>query len=310
MAPLPRLAASPAPRPTLSLALALGLALATPTALHAQTTAYQAADGTSSIYLANAKANLVLNVSNASFNAGYLHEEAGPSWEYGFSFSGKPSSDLTAQIFQTGSSPAAIGGGGSFGHHHIFSPSLANLNPHSPWRDDWAIVNITYTGSTFYTVPNSSTTTTIKQQFNGITILPTYNAFLNAPGVNLLLGLAAGINRTNNVGSLKSVTVNTPVSSSSSGATVVQQQSAYLGAYATAIGAPLYSDIVMIPKKLPWIAFDAFTRSNLAAANRYGEGGLGIFLAQPGKPTNVLGGISLGWKNGARTIALVGGWCF
>jgi hypothetical protein len=280
------------------------------TALRAQTSAYQAADGTSSIYLANAKANLVYNVSDSKFDVGYLHEEAGPSWEYGFSFSGKPASDLSTQIFQTGNSPAAIGGGGSFGHHHIFSPSLANLDPRSPWRDDWAIVNVTYTGSTFYTVPNSTTTATIRQQFNGISVLPTYNAFLNAPGMNLLLGLAAGVNRTNNLSSLKAVTVDTPVYQASSGTTVVQQQSAYLGPYSTSIGIPLYSDFVIIPKKLPWIDFDAFTRSNLASANRYGEGGVGLFLAQPGKPTQVLGGISLGWKDGVRAIALVGGWAF
>ncbi len=296
--------------PALALGVGAALALAAAPALSAQTAAYQTADGTSSIYLANARANLVYNVSSTTFDVGYLHEEAGPSWEYGFSFTGKPSSDVVTQIFQAGSSPPAIGGGGSFGHHHIFSPSLANLNPRSPWRDDWAIVNITYLGSTFYTVPNTTTTATTRQQFNGISVLPTYNALLNAPGMNVLLGLAAGINRTSNVSSLKSVTVETPGAPSSAGATVVQQQSAYLGAYSTAIGAPLYSDFVLIPKKLPWLAFDAFTRSNLAAANRYGEGGVGIFLAQPGKPTNVLGGISLGWKNGARTIALVGGWCF
>jgi hypothetical protein len=297
-------------RLALGLLAALALCLAAVPALHAQTAAYQAAGGTSSIYLANAKANLVYNISSTTFDVGYLHEEAGPSWEYGFSFTGKPASDLTTQLFQAGSAPPAIGGGVSFGHHHIFSPSLANLNPSSPWRDDWAIVNVTYTGSSFYTVPNATTTAVVKQQFNGFTVLPTYNAFLNAPGMNVLLGVAAGVNRTSNISSLTSVTVNTPVVQSGSGAAVVQQQSAYLGAFSTSIGVPLYSDLVLIPKKLPWMAFDAFTRSNLARTNRYGEGGIGLFLAQPGKPTNVLGGISLGWKNGARTIALVGGWCF
>jgi hypothetical protein len=291
-------------------ALCLLPALCFVPALHAQTTAYQTADGTSSIFLANSKANLVFNVSSAQFSAGYLHEQAGPSLEYGFSFSGKPSSDVTTQLFQSGSSPAAIGGGLSIGRHQIFSPSLATQTPTSLLRDDWGIVNVTYSGSTFYTLPNSSTTTTNRQQFNAITVLPTYNALLNAPRVNLLLGIAAGVSTTNNLSSLTIVTVNTPVSTSTTGASVVQTQTAYLGPYSTAIGAPLYSDFIAIPKKLPWIAFDAFTRSNLAPTNRFGEGGLGLFLAQPGKPTKVLGGISLGWKNGARTIALVGGWAF
>jgi hypothetical protein len=288
--------------------IAIAISLTSP--IWSQTSAYQSADGNSSILLANAKANLVFNVSDTKFDVGYLREEAGPSWEYGFSFSGKPSSDLMTQIFQTGNSPPAIGGGGSVGRHHVFSPSLAHLKPNSPWRDDWFLVNMTYTGSTFDTVPNASTTTYTKQQFNGFTILPTYDAVLNAPGMNLILGIAAGVNRTNNLSSLKSVIVNTPVYVASSGGSVVQQQSAYLGAYSTAMGAPLYSDFVIIPKALPWIDFDVFTRSNLASANRYGEGGIGLFVAQPKTPTAVLGGISLGWKNGARTIALVGGWSF
>jgi hypothetical protein len=90
----------------------------------------------------------------------------------------------------------------------------------------------------------------------------------------------------------------------------VQSTSAYLGNYAEAWNVPIYDDLVFIPTKTEWLSFDAFERSNVLATDGYAEGGFGIFIAQPSKPTKVLGGISVGWKNGARAIGIVGGWSF
>jgi hypothetical protein len=288
--------------------IAIALFVGVPLAIHSQTSAYQSADGTSAIFLNNAKANLVLNVSDSKFNVGYLIEQAARSPEFGIHFSGKPNSDVTAQIFQSANSPAEIDGGGSLGWHGIFFPGAGQAKPTDHLRDDWGLVDITYTRSTFDTVATASTTA-VAQHFNGFTILPTYDALFNFPGINFLMGLAAGVNRTNNVSSLKSVEVTTTETQGST-ISVVQQQSAYLGNYTTAIGAPVYSDFVVIPKKTDWLSFDAFERSNVATANRYAEGGLGLFLSKPSAPTQVLGGISLGWKDGKRTVALVGGWSF
>jgi hypothetical protein len=67
---------------------------------------------------------------------------------------------------------------------------------------------------------------------------------------------------------------------------------------------------VAIPKQASWIDFDLFTRWNAAHAGRYSEGGMGIFVARPKAPTKVLGGISIAWKNGVPTYAIVGGFAF
>jgi hypothetical protein len=67
---------------------------------------------------------------------------------------------------------------------------------------------------------------------------------------------------------------------------------------------------VFIPKHLNWLSFDAFERANVVSSVRYAEGGVGIFLSKPDKPTDVLGGLSVGWKDGKSVVSIVEGWTF
>jgi hypothetical protein len=289
-----------------------------------QTTAYQSADGLSSVYIQNAKSNLTYNVSDTKFDIGFLHEppDAPVNCDLhqrthplivGLDITGKPSSDVITQFFQSGNAPPAIGVSGSLGTNQLLRKPLQCQEDRDHARFDAFLTTISVTGSTFKTIPNATATTATTQHFYGFSVLPTYDIYLNAYGANILLGFAAGINRTNNVSNLTSVNLTTTNSTTTTGTTsvsVTQQQTVYQGTYTTAIGAPLYSDFVVIPNFAPWLSFDAFMRSNLVPANRFAEGGLGLFLAQPGKAEQVLGGLSLGWKDGARTIAVVGGWTF
>jgi hypothetical protein len=139
--------------------------------------------------------------------------------------------------------------------------------------------------------------------------MPTYNALVNIPDFSFLVGVSGGLNRTNNVSDLKKVEIDTTDSASGS-VSVVSQTDAYLGAYNESVGVPIYSDFVFIPKKLPWISFDAFERANVVPTNGYAEGGAGIYIAKPDKPTEVLGGLSVGWKDGKSMVAVVAGWSF
>jgi hypothetical protein len=359
----------------------LVLAFGATSALLAQTTAYQDADGQSSLYLMNSSAVLTYNVSASKFTIGYLHEpnvtmdqslsdlkrlrvddeiklnqlkspssdapqadkdayekqklfysleiqaldgkiqqvkDTAPKHlknpEFGLSFSGKPSADLGGQIFQTSNSPASISGGGSVGVHGLKAepPALVgadnNIGKPPLFQDDSFLVYFDFTRSTFDTVPTSSSTVTT-QHFDGFDILPTYNAFLSHKGWDYLIGISGGVNRTNNSGDLKKVVVNTTDAQSGT-VSIVSQESAYMGAYKVSTGVPIYSDLAIIPAKLEWLSFDIFERANAVSTNGYGEGGVGVFVAKPKKPTNVLGGVSAAWKNGKSTIAVVAGWTF
>lgn len=283
-----------------------------PCALLAQSSAYQSADGNTSIFLDNAKGSLIFNVSNTQFDFGYLHEAAGKSFLYGFDVTGKPSSDF-ASLFQNAKLPAGAGGSASLGRHKLFSQALTHQNETSRLRDDWVLLQVGFTRSSFETA-GDALSEPIKRSFNGYKSLAVYDALVNAPGATLLLGVATGVQQTNNLDALKSAVISTPLAISAPGISpfqVSQQASSgYFGNYKSFIGAPLYTDAVWVPKSLPWLDLDAFTRSNLTSVNRYIEGGLGLFIAKRDNPTQVLGGISVGWKNGSPTIAFVTGWSF
>jgi hypothetical protein len=225
---------------------------------------------------------------------------------YGVEFSGKPSTDLANQLFQSGNSPASISGGGSFGFHGLITHHGPITD--SALEDDWLLVNMTYTRSTFNTI-TAATTTPTAQHFNGFSVMPTMNLAFDISGFNFILGTAVGVSETNNVGDLKKVSVSTTDAQSGTVA-VVESKDAYLGDYATAINVPIYSDFIFIPHHLEWLSFQAFERANVLKATRYAEGGFGVFLATPKAKTKVLGGLNVGWKDGDRTIALVGGWTF
>jgi hypothetical protein len=276
--------------------------------LWAQTSAYQSADGDTSILLYNSPANLVFNISDTKFDVGYLHQGGGKGWQYGADITGKPSSDLGPQLTQRGSSPSAIGGSFTFGRHSPFT-DIATIDPtRLGLRDDWLVLQGSYSRSTFNTVADG-TVTVHSQRFDGVKAMAIYNALVRGPGMALLIGGAAGVSRTNNLGDMTSVTVATTLAQSS-GVSILQEDTAYYGTYKTSIGAPIYSDFVAVPNGLKWLDIDAFFRANPAKVNRYFEGGVGAFVADHSNVSKVLGGVSMGWKNGDPTISLVAGWSF
>jgi hypothetical protein len=297
-------------------ALCFVLLVSTSGVVIAQTSAYQDANGNSSISFLSGNANLVYNVSQTKFSLGLVHIPDGQSqkftWQergiYGVNFSGKPDTDLTNQIFQSGNSPATIAGGGVIGSHRVWAPLGSSQTDNTFFTDDWFLVRIDYTKSTFSTVASGSAAP-VAQHFNGFSIAPTYNCSLQTKKVMMLFGASGGISRVNNVDQLKQVSVDTTESQNGT-VSIVQTTSAYLGDYAEAYNVPIYSDLVFIPNKTAWLSFDAFERANVLKTDGYTEGGVGIFVAQPSKPTKVLGGISVAWKNGSTTIGIVGGWSF
>ncbi len=277
----------------------------------AQTSAYQSTDSTSSVLLYKSAANVIFNVTDAKFTVGYLHSPGDTGPLFGVSLFGKPSTSVSNQIFNT-TSQDSLGGTISAGTHGVFTSS----NKKTFLTDDWWAAQFTYTRS----ATNLVTDTMIQPQkrtFDGTKGMLTYNAYKNPNSdVTYLFGFSAGISRNNNIADLTPVTINTTSLQSADGVTpsfqAVKTDSGYTGTYRTYIGAPIYSDFVLLPhpKPIEWLTLDLFTRSNAAHFDRYVEGGVGLFIADPTTPTKVLGGITLAWKNGAPTWGVVAGWSF
>ena len=278
-----------------------------------QTSAYQTSDSTSSILIYNpdqnnpSTANVVFNVASTEFTAGYLHLAPAEGWSWGFGVFGKPSTGLSNQIFQT-SAGDKIGGSITFGYHSLAGQA-------NGWMvDDWLMLQLTYTHSAAEIITDASSPAQ-KRTFDGPKALLLYNFY--APARNaatILFGFAGGMAKSNNIDALTPVTINSPLLQSAVGVTpsftVVKSVNGYSGLYRTYTSAPIYTDAVIIPRKLEWTTLDFFTRSDVAAFNRYIEGGIGLFIAAPNMPTKVLGGITWSWKNGKPMLGIVAGWAF
>jgi hypothetical protein len=282
--------------------------------LLAQTSAYQSQDGTTSIMLDNAKGDLSLNITDTKFTAGYLNESSNlHSLMFGGDIFGKPATSLSKEIFQKGSQPPQVGGDFSIGMHGVFSAEIDHENLKHGLRDDWLLGQFTYSRSSLTTVTDAQTASQ-KRGFDSYKAMAIWDGIVGTDSAgSFLIGIAAGAQRKDNSDNLKPVQITTPVLQSAAGVSpfeAISQTSGYLGQYKKLIGAPIYSDFVYIPKWTNWLSVDAYTRSDAAHTDRYVEGGIGFFIAQPKKPTKVVGGASLGWHNGTPVIAVIGGWSF
>jgi hypothetical protein len=279
-----------------------------------QTSAYQSKDGTTSIMLDNAKGNLSVNVTDTKFTFGYLRESGDAKTPmYGGDIFGKPATSLSTELFQRGSQPPQVGGDFAIGIHGLFSAPIDHQNPDHDLRDDWLLLQLTYSRSSLTTVSDAQTAP-LKRTLDGYKAMIIWNGIIGTERAGTFLpGFAAGVQRKDNSDNLTPVQIFTPVFQSEPGVSsfqAVNQTSGYFGAYKKLFGAPIYSDFVYVPKWTNWLSADAYTRSDAAHTDRFIEGGIGLFVAQPKSPTQVLGGVSMGWHNGAPVLSVIAGWSF
>lgn len=278
----------------------------------AQQSAFQSADGQTSIYLDQPAAILNLGDSKASYGYTDRHSEQPKYW--GFEVFAKASSGVT-NLFSSDKPKIPEGGGDfTFGFHDPFRLS----SDRGKFVDDWILVDGGYSRSYFYVSSLAGPVDQANRYFDRFRTVVVYNGLVNGW---FLFGIAGGAERRNNLTDLKQVTFQTILAQapSPSDATIVKSQSGFFGNYRQYIAAPVYTDLLfMLPPKKPFqipglnnqIGIDAFTRSDLAATNRSSDGGVGIFLTQKGAPTKVVGGVSASWNGGKVQVAVVAGFNF
>lgn len=275
-----------------------------------QQSSFQSGDGQTSVYLEDgAAATINFTATKASF--GYLHRTTNP-WFVGFELYGKASNGITTLVTKK----IAVPEGGAdfvFGKHFLLSK-----DPLTPSRvaDDWFLIDMGYARS-YFNLETDPAVTYSKRYFDRYRLIADYNAILPVSTVNVLFGIAAGVERRNNLDSLTQVTFQSAVFATPAGSTTstVKTAAGFYGDYRQYVAAPVYTDILMIPTTWPDVlgarlGFDLYTRSDVAAFDRYVEPGLGIFLTKKDAPTKLYGGISAGVKNGKGTVALIAGYAF
>jgi hypothetical protein len=275
----------------------------------AQQSAFQSGNGRTSLYLQSGGA-ATINFSDTKLSLGRYFRSSGRWLVLGYELYGKASSG-NATLFS--SKVKVPEGGGDFviGWHQKTDPN-APLSTSST-NDQWALADIGYSRSSFYVSDTAVTPDKAKRYFDRFRTVAVYNKIMG----RFALGAAMGAERRNNLDDLKQVTFQATVVPANGTSTVVDSKGGFLGNYREYIAAPIYTDIVyLLPKvtapgfKKTSIAVDGFTRSDIAAANRSADGGLGIFVTKLGAPTKVLGGIAASWNGGKGMVSLVASYVF
>jgi hypothetical protein len=277
----------------------------------AQQSAFQSGDGRTSVYLDSSAA--VVNFTDTKFSVGYIDRTSDKKLFTGFELFAKASSGITTLLVQKIKVPEA-GGDFSLGEHHLLSAKP--LDPQKKVSDDWLLLDVGYSRSSAYVQSAPGSANSSQRSFDRYRLIADYNALFNTPKLDILLGVAAGAERRNNLDDLTQVTFETSVvpAAAGSAATVQKTQAGYSGQYRQYVAAPIYTDVLLIlPSSITLpgigsrIGIDGFTRSDVAAFNRSVDGGLGLFLTKKDAPTKVQGGLSASWNGGKVRIALVAG---
>lgn len=213
---------------------------------------------------------------------------------------------------------------------------------------DWLVLHVTYNRATYKLLNTGGAFAdqVRKQNFDGFSATVGYNALVTLDDVkalreqraairtarlnytdlpeaegpapeskgSVILGFSLGVKRTNNADDLKSTDIEDQIFTSSSEGTqrsAIAKQTVLRGEYKEYIAVPLNTDVVWYPGRFrSRIAFDFFTRSDLGKTGREFVPGFGVFLTKEGKPTKVIGGISLAYDDGKARLGLVSGFHF
>jgi hypothetical protein len=298
------------------LALALSGLLTMPAI--AQQSAFQSADGKTSLYLGSGGA-ATFNFGDDKFSVGHQFHASNKNPFWGYDLFGKASSGSTT-IFSSKIKVPEGGGDLFVGWHHDSEPVASGEELHhehtGAGQAHWLLMDIGYARSVFYVSPTPVPIDSAKRNFDRFRAIGAYNWRANGW---FMLGVAAGAERRNNLDDLQQVTfessiVPAPVGTATS---IVKTQAGFLGTYRQYLAAPVYTDMLFIlPEALAVpgirsrIAIDAFSRSDVAAVNRSADGGIGIFVTKKGAPSKAIGGVAASWNDGKVRVALVASYAF
>ena len=275
----------------------------------AQQSAFQSSNGQTSVYLDSGSA-ATFNFGDTKFSIGHITRHSTRKLVWGYEIFGSASSGVTT-LFSSKIKVPEGGGSVVLGWHPLSRKAVTAT------KDNWLLFDVGYSRSVFYVSPSApQSIDDTKRYFDRYRAVAVVNGKLSD---NILVGVAAGAERRNNLDDLSQITFQTSIAAPPAGGTigVVRSKDGYLGDYRQYVAAPIYTDLLFIlpPSiKLPGfdsqIAIDGFTRSDVASFHRYTDGGVGVFLTKKGSPTKVVGGLAASWNDGKVRVALVASYNF
>lgn len=279
-----------------------------------------------------------INIADPSIRIGYLRDVSSQRWSWGFDASGKLTGTKAALLNNNRVAPD-MKVGFTFGRKYVFAKRLDLNNPTDQqrlqdaqaeavrnglapnsdlgeyWRSmpyDRLVLQLGY-GYKQYKLFDESAVfdkQIVKKGFHNPSIALTYSALLNG---STLLGASFGVGRSNNSSDLTEVDVR-DINSATFNNTVrevVESDQVLRGDFKQSTSAFLNTDYIIYPQKaFSRIGIDFYSRSVLTGIDKGVSPGIGLFLSEKGAPTKVLGGVSVSYKDGKASVALVAGFSF
>ena len=256
---------------------------------------------------------------------------------YGFEVQGKPSDNI-ASLFRSDNVTAGSQATLSFGISNLIShqPSATQVATQivtggptdtgptglKSLNYDWLTLQATYSrsNSTLYNPSKPYADQFVKISFEGYGLQLAYNMEFKTSKIPLILGIAPGFKRSNNVSELDKISVEekqTIVSpDGTTQRTTTTTRSGLKGGYEENTKMTLNTDFVFYPFLVSSttpkasVAFDVFTRSTFGDKGAFVPG-IGAFVTAPGAPLKVYGGVSVYRdKNKEVAVDLVVGFAF
>lgn len=229
-----------------------------------------------------------INTTANSLKLGYYYNRSDKNVVFGVDASGISNNGFAPLVSQKELSPEA---------NINFNVGFKNITAEdvSPSKYDYLNIRVGVGASKYKLLdPSQSYEQQLSSEaFNKINLGVSYNYFLNG---NMIFGAYAGYDRTNNISTLKELTIReTTAVGTGTGGTVRTAESEYTaweGELKAINQFSLFFDYVYIPDLLSnRMALSIYSRSNFNSIRSMTNGGVGLYLNRIGQPLKIIGGL-------------------
>jgi hypothetical protein len=230
-----------------------------------------------------------INTADRSIKIGYYYNRSDKNIVFGLDVSGKSNNGFAPIVSNKKLSPEA---------HINFNVGFKNIATNHTQPSGYDYLNIKVgIGAAQYRLLNPQLP--YNRQISGKSFTKanagvSYNYFLHG---NMVFGIYAGYERTNNISRLPRLTIRetTKIGTNPGGETARSTKAEYtvwVGSFKALNEGRLYLDYVYIPDFLnDRIALSAYSRSIFSSIANITNGGFGLYFNQKGNPLKIIGGL-------------------
>jgi hypothetical protein len=272
---------------------------------------FEDSDGKSSLILKQGGTGRI-NLTDASIKVGYVYQQSTEPFRLGVELSGKATNGISTLFEKDDIAPEAKAKL-SLGWQWLLSTKPSAGEESSLVVDDWATFQLGYSRAQYklFDPTNPFAGQIQNRNFNGFSFAMYYNVLFRS---NISIGVSLGLDHQNNYTDLKEVELFDRVTIYDSVGVfraTTKTEKMRQGDFVETNHTLGNYDIVWVPEFLGnRIGFDLFGRFDRNNDENMFKPGVGVFIAEKGAPTKVVGAISFESIEGRLRIGLLVGFNF